>query len=182
MVTVFLLVFVIALAIGNGLLFFTGSRRAEGMGSEELGKLKENIIEFAPKNIPKKSKAVEFNPEAKAANQKILMAHERIQELEKKVARLNSAVAKLSEPAKKDLSNREPSKLNEKIERLEEFRNDAKIEIVAIKELLEDLRKTLPLLKKEKKSRKELLKLKKDSEELDKRIHELVFHGGKKAQ
>ncbi|MFH1545198.1 MAG: hypothetical protein ABIE23_03880 [archaeon] len=177
MITLFLLVFVVALVIGNSLLFFTGSRDSTHAGSD-LGRLKERIGE----GIPESSEGVgeiEVNARLKAANKKTEMAHSRMNELEKKVKVLALEVTKTNEMLKMKGVKKGSIELNDRVDRLDHFRHNTKIEIAAVKDLLDDLRKTLPLMKKPRKSRKELIKLNKETKELEKRIHDIVFHKAK---
>lgn len=177
MITLFLLIFVVALVIGNGLLFFTGSRDSTQTGSD-LEMLKERVSEGIPESREEVSE-IEVNARLKAANKKTEMAHSRMNELEKKVKSLNLEVSRMNESLKKKGVKKERVALVDRVDRLDHFRQNTRIELAAVKDLLEDLRKTLPLMKKPRKSRKELIKLNKEAKELEKRIHDIVFHKAK---
>ncbi len=112
LVTVFLLVLVVALLMGNGLLYMVESRRKTWDEKEP---------EHVMTNIQPQTTNVSLAPLEK----KIELAHRRIQALEKIVSESRQINDNL--------------KLQKKVDRLDNFRSTVEAEIIGIKEILAEL-------------------------------------------
>jgi chromosome segregation ATPase len=168
MVFEFLIVLIFSLLLGNGLLFFASPRGKTGVLS-----LKDQIqgqeIEDNSVNLSGSvyvDQIYEVQASLRGLDEKIKLAHERISELEETLGSINSV---FSSPAKTE------SGFGEKIIRLENFRKNAKIELEAIKKLLQQLKEFRKI--KTKKKTNEILK---KEDELNEKIHGLVFNVKKK--
>jgi len=176
MVAVELIVLIVGLAVGNGLLFFT---QPKGYSFKELKKIRAQINEdsMVRQGIQKSTLYYDdvyaLQSSARAASHKIEMAHSRLGEVEKALKNLNYGMIELSKKTQaKEKEAKMPYEIEEKIKRLDEFRRDARIEIQALKEALEEIKpKNMEQQEKKKKEKKGLRKL-------NKRIHEIVFHKG----
>lgn len=121
--TVFLVVLVVSLIIGNVLLFFfpVGSKRVVSRG-RDIHSIARQIAESRNAGEMEEPSAAAVSP----AEKKIELAHARIQELESKLA-------SLSGPGAYDES------LKRRIEKLDNFRSTAESELIAMKEILAEL-------------------------------------------
>ncbi len=120
-ITVFLLVLVVALGIGNALLsFFASGRKTPDLVSQVTAGSEPNAFEQAV-----------FIPSSGIApiEKKLELAHARIQGIEAKLSQANKG----HQGYGIDLS------LRKKIERLDNFRSTAESEIIAIKDILTEL-------------------------------------------
>ena len=165
----FLIVLIFSLLLGNGLLFFTSSR-----AKTDVLSLKDQIQgeETEDSSVDLSGSVYvdqiyEVQASLRGLDEKIKLAHERISELEETLGSINSV---LSSPAKTE------SDFEEKIIRLENFRKNAKIELKAIKKLLQDLKEFRKI--KTIKKTKEILR---KEDELNEKIHSLVFNVKKKS-
>ena len=175
MVFEFLIVLIFSLVLGNGLLFFTGSSGNSGSSAEpEVLSLKEEIqgnsFEEASNNVPGNvfvDQVYEVQASLRNLDEKVKLAHERITEMEETLNSINSVL--VSQP-------KTGVNFDEKLDRLESFRRNTKIEIEAIKKLLVQLKEF-----RNQKKGKNAKALKKKEEELNNRIHNLVFNVKKKS-
>ncbi len=169
--TVFLIVLILALLLGNIFLHFTKpGKNAPKQDYPYIEEIKSSSIE------PEGSFdcVYDLQGNVKALDQKVRMAHSRLTELEKKISFKKSSARKgdtaYTGKALKDLA--------EKINRFERFRENTVIEIAALKDMLSE--SNAVQAKKAKKPKKnELAKAKKNVDELDKRIQSIVFRGGR---
>lgn len=146
-VTVFLWVLILALVIGNILLFFF---RASTKGGS-AAKASLDLDEVPPGNFPEQVSG-SFNEPGRllSAERKLELAHRRLQELETK---------------KPDFSKAEAEVLKRKLEKLDNFKSTAEAEIIALKEIIVEL-------KEKKDGHKSKAKIKDIS---DKELKKLVF-------
>lgn len=117
-VTVLLVVTIIALAVGNALLFMFPSRKQEGQGEAIIAP--HHHLHSLPAALDHET--VSSLPLQK----KIELAHVRIQALESRV---------------KSMQGIYEDALKGKVEKLESFRDTANAEIIALKELVDELQK-----------------------------------------
>lgn len=174
MISDFLVVLIVSLVFGNGLLYFTSAKK----NSIEL--IKEQVLQSNTAGTAESTETVNFSslPGAyiddiysvqsslRGVNEKISLAHERIAEMETILVSINSVLS--SQPAE--------TNFEEKIRKLEEFKRSTKIEVEAIKKLLKQLNEF-----REIKVKKKSISVKKKEEELNRKIHELVFNSSKKS-
>lgn len=167
MVFEFLIVLIISLVFGNGLLYFTSPKeKAETVSLKEQihgekGDIQSDESTEVPGNVYV-DEIYSVQASLRNANEKIKLAHERITELETSLQSINSVLVSSKTESAFDVE--------EKIRNLDNFRRNTKIELEAIKKLLKQLREFRRL--KGKKS----VSAKKKEEELNKRIHDLVFN------
>ncbi|MDD5148714.1 MAG: hypothetical protein PHH08_04590 [Candidatus ainarchaeum sp.] len=147
--TVFLAVLVLALLIGNALLFFIPKRQKPI--------LKENLERAA--NIPETQDLSGINPAVKA-----LVAEERISLLNRRIARLEELGSKPS----LNIATQAESELAKKILDLQEFKRQARLEIEALKQRIGSLREELKLEPDNMKKRVEI-------EIPEEKLHALVY-------
>ncbi|MFH1664277.1 MAG: hypothetical protein ABH986_05770 [archaeon] len=171
MISEFLVALIVSLLFGNGLLYFT-SRTKE---SDSLLSLKEKISGSGPEVSATETDLSVVVPEAyiddiysvqaslRGVNEKLKLTHERISELETTINSINSVLVSGNETG-----------LSTKVKKLDDFKRNALIELEAIKKLLKQLKEFREI--KDKKS----LSAKKKEQEINKRIHELVFNTTKK--
>ncbi|MCR4369386.1 MAG: hypothetical protein NUV67_05780 [archaeon] len=113
--TVFLVVLIVALLIGNGLLFFVGKKPEERI-------VERRTEEYSPVVIsPATAEVRSIAP----VERKLELAHKRIQILEKQIE--SSAATGLSPTFKR------------KVEKLDNFRSTVEAELIGIKEILQEL-------------------------------------------
>ncbi|MEK6957365.1 MAG: hypothetical protein AABW99_00065 [archaeon] len=110
--TLFLGVLILALLIGNGLLFLFRPKEEESQQPAQTG------------NEPLVYATQQERPSIAPLEKKIELAHKRIQELEKLVA---------------DSKGADNLKLRKKVEKLDHFRSTAEAEIIAMKDILKEL-------------------------------------------
>ncbi|HZX19573.1 MAG TPA: hypothetical protein VFF13_01000 [archaeon] len=116
LITVFLSVLIVALAVGNVLLHIVFARRKTDLG---LPVSESMVVEQIA------SGSLELDVRSLPLERKIELAHKRIQRLERIVADSKSIEDNL--------------KLRQKVERLDNFRSTVESEIIGIKEILGEL-------------------------------------------
>jgi len=176
MVFEFLVVLIVSLIFGNGLLYLTGPKEKTGLVSlkEQIQEEKEEKLQTEEPNVSDLSgnvfvdEAYSVQASLRSVNEKIKLAHERINDLEASLQSINSVLIS-SKPET-------PFAVDEKIKNLDNFRRNTKIELEAIKKLLKQLKE----FRKIKGKKTPLTKNK--EQELNKRIHELVFNTKKEDQ
>lgn len=119
-ITVFLIVLIAALGIGNGLLYVT--RPGAGGKDEEGGESNFNLVMVKEPNA---AELANLGSRYNALHQKVEMAHSRISALEE-------ALSPGRTPAKGE-------GIEDKIRKFDHFRGNAMVEMKAIKEILIDL-------------------------------------------
>ena len=127
--TVFLIVLIISLLIGNALLFFVGRRggQAKASGSQSAV-LKDISAAVASQASPMPGQSAGQDRSLIPIETKIELAHRRIQELEAKLRDSGTNGSPSTDDA-----------LKRKIEKLDSFRSIAESELIAIKEILVEL-------------------------------------------
>ncbi len=172
MISDFLVVLIVSLVFGNGLLYFTSTKK------NSIEAIKEQVLQS---NTTEETESIQENsaslPEAyiedvysvqsslRTVNEKISLAHEKIAEMETILVSINSVLS----------SSPNETKFEEKIRRLEDFKRSTKIELEAIKKLLMQLNEF-----REIKVKPKTISIKKKEEELNRKIHSLVFNTSKK--
>jgi DNA repair ATPase RecN len=161
MVSEFLVVLVLSLVFGNALLYFVSGKNSVSLGKQSSEPIKQMPVE-SPKFVSGFSGEEIRLLEAglKAANERINLAHQRITELEDSLKSLDSVFSVKGKPV---------FSVEEKIRKLEDFRRETRIELQAIKKLLKQLKEFRRIKRKDSVSAKK-------EEELNKRIHALVFN------
>lgn len=158
-VTVFLGVLVLAMVLGNALLFFVPKKPSSGPLASSPAESPETttmLVSAQPSEFAGNNAKVES-----------LVVDERIGLLNKRVSYLEGEILKL----KNNGAVNNDSVVARKLFALEEFKRNAHIEVEALKERLSALRKELNLPEKEKKNNFEIS---------DKKLHSLAFNQGKK--
>ena len=129
-VTVFLIVLIVSLGIGNALFSFMKRRNSPSAGqpSRSAQSMMATAAAASPYNA-----AGAPQPEAPLSTapmgQKIELAHARLQALESRVKSMQGIYGE---------------GLKAKVERLESFRDTANAEIIAVKEIIEEMQKRAP--------------------------------------
>ncbi|MFH1224279.1 MAG: hypothetical protein V1676_00565 [Candidatus Diapherotrites archaeon] len=130
-ITVFLVVLIAALGIGNGLLYIT---KPNGRGGQD----DENGFSLVMVKEPNAAELAKLGSRYNALHQKVEMAHSRISALE---SALSGARAGTSSGAGANANafSGNGNGLEEKIRKLDHFRANAAVEMKAIKEILIEL-------------------------------------------
>ena len=170
MVFEFLVVLIVSLLFGNGLLYFTSPKQSsailslkEQIQSEKTETQSEEAVDLSGSVYVDEIYSVQAS--LRSVNEKIKLAHERISDLENSLNSLGSLNVVLPSTQKENAFDAEA-----KIRNLENFKRNTKIELEAIKKLLIQLKEFRKI------KGKKTLSTKKKEEEINKRIHELVFN------
>ncbi len=170
MLSEFLIVLIVSLLFGNGLLFLTGRRKDSSVMSLKQQIVEDSVPETVNASAVSEVSSVDVDEiysvqaSLRGVNEKINLAHERIAELETALQSISAMLVS----SKEDSSG---YNLEEKIKKQENFRRNTKIELEAIKKLLKQLREFRKI-----KTSKKTVSMKKKEEELNKKIHNLVFN------
>ena len=143
--TVFLMVLIIALAIGNALISFTGGRMSEKSDSDNE----------APITL--------YGPNSK--NPELLVLSSHIRGLQEKLSLMNKKLASLEEKLE---GGGIDASTKEKLRKLDHFRASALVEIQGLKEMLFEMQKQLGV--KSKKHAKE-----NDADLSGKDLHDIIY-------
>ena len=188
--TLFLVVLIVALLVGNSLLYFTKPKRNR-QNDLKISDLKNSAVQerfFSEEETVKPSNVIyeevySFQGKLRAIEEKTRMAHSRLNEVERAVKNINFGLMELNKvlESKSFQTKKEPQKeipldkLAQKIQRLEDFKRNARIEIAALGEMIEEIKKEIGA-KGEKKQSKREKELSKKINGLEKIIHEVAFH------
>jgi len=170
MISEFLVVLIVSLLFGNGLLFLTGRRDDSSVMGLKQQIEQGSVLETSGVSAVSEVSGVDVDEiysvqaSLRSVNEKINLAHERIAELETALQSITGMLSSAKE-------NNSDYSLGEKILKLENFRRNTKIEMEAIKKLLKQLSEFRKI-----KTGKKTVSMKKKEEELNKKIHNLVFN------
>ena len=169
-VTIFLIVMIVALFLGNAFLALTKPEPKERNGFSMVKDEyfddddDEEALITSPPGRNYTPPAVNFaDSSLKALNQKVVMAHMRLDKIE-------SAVLQIAKGSS-GIDNESNLKLAKKLDSLINFKDSSRIEIQALKDRVIELEKRNNISPK--------IRNDEETEELKEKIHNIVYRGGK---
>jgi predicted nuclease with TOPRIM domain len=177
--TLFLGVLIIALIIGNLLLFFTNPKNSSNFMPKNSTSLQEELkqqVLFSSKNneiqqsIPSTviEEAYLNQSKIRALEEKIRLAHYRLNDLEKTIKNNNNFL----------IQKLDFSRFEKKLKQFEEFKSNTVIELAALKQIINELKANSKNSNKQE-LKKEFEKANKKIDDLEERIKSIVFRAGK---